>query len=65
MSFANQALAVEYFVHHKRKLEAKVYLLPKRLDKKVAQLKLKAIGVNFDRLTGEQKKYLSSWQEGT
>ena len=65
MSFANQALAVEHLIKNKGKLENKVYVLPERLDKMVAQLKLKAMGVKFDILTKEQKKYLSSWQEGT
>lgn len=65
MSFANQALAAEYFVKNRGKLENKVYVLPKELDSEVASLKLKAIGVSFDRLTPEQKKYLSTWSEGT
>ncbi|KKR15670.1 MAG: Adenosylhomocysteinase [Candidatus Levybacteria bacterium GW2011_GWB1_41_21] len=65
MSFANQALAAEYFVDHKGKLDNKVYVLPKELDNNVASLKLKAMGVSYDRLTPEQKKYLSSWTEGT
>lgn len=65
MSFANQALAAEYFVKNKGKLTNKVYVLPANLDKEVARLKLKAMGISFDRLTREQKKYLSSWQEGT
>ena len=65
MSFANQALAAEYLVMNKGKLKNKVYRLPKRLDKQVAKLKLKAMGVKLDRLTKEQKKYLSSWEEGT
>jgi adenosylhomocysteinase len=65
MSFTNQALAVEYLVQNKRKLQNKVYLLPRKLDLQVARLKLKAMGVSIDRLTKEQKKYLSSWKEGT
>jgi adenosylhomocysteinase len=65
MSFANQALAAEYFIKNKGKLENKVYVLPQRLDQQVAKLKLKAMGMSIDRLTREQKKYLSSWQEGT
>jgi len=65
MSFANQALAVEHLVKNKGKLENKVYVLPKRADKMVAKLKLEAMGVKLDILTKEQKKYLSSWQEGT
>jgi len=65
MSFANQALAAEYLLKNKGKLENKVYVLPKRLDKMVARLKLRAMGIELDRLTQEQKKYLSSWREGT
>ena len=65
LSFANQALAAEYLVQHAGKLEPKVYVLPKSLDRQVAALKLKAMGVKYDRLTADQKRYLSSWQEGT
>jgi adenosylhomocysteinase len=65
MSFANQALAAEFFVKNKGKLENKVGVLPKELDKEVASLKLKAMGISFDKLSKEQKVYLSSWDEGT
>jgi adenosylhomocysteinase len=65
MSFANQALAVEYFLQHKGKLEHKVHVLPKKLDQEVAKLKLDAMGIEIDKLTKEQEKYLSSWDEGT
>ncbi|MCL5435261.1 MAG: adenosylhomocysteinase [Patescibacteria group bacterium] len=65
MSFANQALAAEYFVKNKDKLENKIYTLPKELDMQVARLKLNAMGVDIDTLTAEQKRYLSSWNEGT
>ena len=65
MSFANQALAAEFFVKNKGKLEARVYHLPEKLDHQVALLKLKAMGVGIDHLTAEQKKYLGSWKEGT
>jgi len=65
MSFANQALAAEYLVKNKGKLDNKVYRLPEKLDKEVARLKLKAMGWGLDELTPEQKKYLSSWKEGT
>lgn len=65
MSFANQALAAEFFVKNRGKLENKVYVLPKELDDRVAQLKLKAMGISYDTLTPEQKKYLSTWSEGT
>lgn len=65
MSFANQALAAEWFVQKKGKLEKKVYVLPKKLDQEVASLKLKAMGIQIDKLTPEQKHYLTSWTEGT
>ncbi len=65
MSFANQALAAEFFVKNKGKLKNKVYVLPENLDKEVATLKLKAMGISIDELTEEQKIYLSSWNEGT
>ncbi|MBA3723858.1 MAG: adenosylhomocysteinase, partial [Candidatus Levybacteria bacterium] len=65
MSFANQALAAEYFVQNKGKLLNKVYVLPKELDQNVARIKLDAMGIAFDKLTVEQTKYLNSWDEGT
>ena len=65
MSFANQALCAEYMIKHQGKLAVKVNPVPEEIDKEVARLKLKAMGVAIDRLTAEQKKYLSSWQEGT
>ncbi|MEK7517235.1 MAG: adenosylhomocysteinase, partial [Patescibacteria group bacterium] len=65
MSFANQALASEYFVKNKGKLRPKVYVLPKEIDKEIARLKLKSMGISIDKLTKEQEKYLSSWREGT
>lgn len=64
MSFANQALSVEYIVKTK-KLEPKVYSVPKEIDNFVAKLKLKAMGVEIDELTKEQEKYISSWEAGT
>jgi adenosylhomocysteinase len=65
MSFANQALAARWFVENKGKLEPKVYVLSKALDAEVASLKLQSMGITIDTLTPEQKKYLSSWTEGT
>ncbi len=65
MSFADQALSAEFFVQNRGNLENKVYVLPKILDRKVAQLKLKAMGIKIDTLSSGQKKYLSSWSEGT
>jgi len=64
MSFANQALCSEY-VAKSDKLQTKVYTVPKEIDEKVAELKLKSMGINIDELTGEQKKYLSTWEMGT
>jgi adenosylhomocysteinase len=64
MSFANQALSVEYLVKNP-KLKPKVYDVPEEIDQSVAALKLKAMGVEIDTLTTEQRKYLSSWEEGT
>jgi len=65
LSFANQALSVEYLVKNYKKLEKKVYKVPEEIDKRIAYLKLKSLGIRIDNLTKEQKKYLSSWQEGT
>ncbi len=65
MSFANQALAAAWFVKRKGTLKSKVYVLPKDIDQRVARLKLRAMGMRFDRLTPVQRKYLHSWQEGT
>jgi adenosylhomocysteinase len=64
MSFANQALCSEY-IAKTAKLQTKVYTVPKDLDEKVAELKLKSMGVSIDELTDEQKKYLSTWEMGT
>ncbi len=64
-SFCDQALAVEYAVRNRGKLEAKVYTLPKEVDEEVALMHLDALGIKHDKLTDEQKKYLVSWREGT
>jgi len=65
MSFANQALCMEYLVKNQGKLENKVYSVPDEIDKNVAKLKLDSMGIKIDRLTPEQQAYLDSWQEGT
>jgi adenosylhomocysteinase len=65
MSFANQALCAEYMVQHAEELERTVYPVPEDIDKEIACLKLKAMGIQIDELTPEQAKYLSSWEEGT
>jgi adenosylhomocysteinase len=65
MSFANQALCAEYMVQHADELENTVYGVPQAIDKEIARLKLKAMGIEIDVLTPEQERYLASWQEGT
>jgi adenosylhomocysteinase len=65
MSFANQALSVEYLVKQKGKLEPGVHLLPKEVDKEIASLKLRALGMSIDTLTAEQIEYIGSWETGT
>jgi adenosylhomocysteinase len=65
MSFANQALSLEFMVKNARSLEKKVYSVPAEIDREIARLKLEAMGVLIDRLTPEQQTYLNSWQEGT
>jgi adenosylhomocysteinase len=65
MSFANQALAAEYAVKHGRRLEKKVYGVPLDIDREIARLKLRSMGVAIDPLTPEQKRYLESWEMGT
>jgi len=64
MSFANQALCSEY-IAKTSKLQTKVYTVPKEIDERVAELKLKSMDVSIDELTAEQKKYLSTWEMGT
>jgi adenosylhomocysteinase len=65
MSFANQALSVEYLVKNKGKLEPGVHLLPPEVDQEIASLKLRALGLSIDTLTSEQLEYMSSWETGT
>ncbi len=65
MSFANQALSVEYLVKNKGKLPPGVHLLPAEVDQEIASLKLRALGLSIDTLTAEQMEYLSSWETGT
>ena len=65
MSFANQALCAEYVAKNAKSLEMKVYDVPEEIDAEVARLKLHAMGIEIDTLTEEQKRYLSSWEEGT
>jgi adenosylhomocysteinase len=65
MSFANQALSVEYLVKKKGELKPGVHLLPQEVDTEIASLKLRALGIYIDSLTAEQTEYLSSWEMGT
>ena len=65
MSFADQALSVEYMVKNNATLEKTVYRVPEELDKRVAKLKLESMGIKIDKLTPEQEEYLASWSEGT
>ncbi|MGH2818564.1 MAG: adenosylhomocysteinase, partial [Actinomycetota bacterium] len=65
MSFANQALSVEWLAANWASLEKKVYPVPEEIDREVARLKLETMGVRIDELTPEQKAYLEEWQEGT
>ncbi len=65
MSFANQALSVEWVVQNHASLEKRVYPVPKEIDRDVARMKLHAMGIQIDTLTQEQVDYLHSWEQGT
>ncbi len=65
MSFANQALCLEYLTKMKSKFEPAVYPVPEKIDQEVGRLKLASMNISIDSLTREQKKYLGSWEEGT
>ncbi len=65
MSFANQALCAEFVVKNYKKFEKKVYSVPGEIDRKIAYLKLRAMGIKIDLLTAKQKEYLGSWEMGT
>ncbi len=65
MSFANQALSVQHLIEMEKTLEKKVYPVPLEIDKRIASLKLKAMGIEIDKLTDKQQQYLSSWELGT
>jgi len=64
-SFCGQALACEYAVKNKGKLQSKVIQLPEEIDDNIAKLQLEAMDIKIDKMTEEQKKYMESWQEGT
>jgi adenosylhomocysteinase len=65
MSFANQALCLEYLVKNRGKIKTRVYSVPEHIDKEIARLKLESMGASIDTLTQEQAKYLVSWEQGT
>jgi adenosylhomocysteinase len=65
MSFAGQALSVEYVSQHHAELENGVHVVPAEIDREIARLKLEALGIRLDEMTAEQKRYVSSWQHGT
>jgi len=65
MSFANQALSAEYLLKKGRGLDNQVYGVPSKIDKMIAEMKLKSMGIKIDTLTKEQKAYLTSWEAGT
>jgi len=65
MSFANQALSAEYMKAHATELGRAVHRLPEELDREIARIKLAGMGIRIDALTDAQKKYLTSWEEGT
>ena len=65
MSFANQALSVEYIAKNRGGLSTGVHSVPVDIDREVGRLKLESLGVGIDSLTSEQEKYLVSWTEGT
>jgi adenosylhomocysteinase len=65
MSFAAQALATEWSIQNRGRLEHRVYEVPREVDQFVASLKLQTMGISIDSLTAEQRKYLASWEMGT
>jgi adenosylhomocysteinase len=65
MSFANQALCLEYLLKNQGKIKTKVYSVPEKIDKEIARLKLSSMGIKVDKLTREQAKYLAGWEQGT
>jgi adenosylhomocysteinase len=65
MSFANQALSLEYMAQNHEKLQNKVYSVPDEIDREIARIKLDAMNIKIDTLTPQQVAYLNSWEEGT
>jgi len=65
MSFANQAMSAVHLIRKGKDLKLKVYDVPDKIDRDIAKMKLKTMGIKIDRLTAEQKRYLADWKEGT
>jgi len=65
MSFANQALCAAELAARGRQMEKKVYGVPRQIDERIARLKLESMGIAIDKLTEEQRRYLTSWEMGT
>jgi adenosylhomocysteinase len=65
MSFANQALSLEYLLKHAGEMKNAVYTIPEEIDREIARLKLESMGVRIDTLSAEQQHYLTSWEQGT
>jgi adenosylhomocysteinase len=65
VDFAGEALCLEHLVKHGESLDARVHGVPEEIDREVARLKLKSLGVEVDALTPEQRVYLHSWEQGT
>ena len=65
MSFANQALGMEYLIQNQGKLQPGVYNVPAETDREVGRLKLQSLGISIDTLTADQQRYQDSWEEGT
>jgi len=65
ISFANQALSAKFMLRNNKSLDNDIYSVPEDIDRSIARLKLNAMGVKIDKLTHEQKRYLSSWEMGT
>jgi adenosylhomocysteinase len=65
MSFANQALSVEYLRRKAKTLKKEVYVVPRAIDEQVARLKLASMRIDIDTLTTEQERYMRTWSEGT
>jgi len=65
MSFANQAMSAVHLIRKGKDLKLKVYTVPDKIDRDIAKMKLKTMGIKIDRLTVEQKRYLADWKEGT